>query len=94
MLQTMLVFTVTNTLNNDDADDPHNDGPGNLDRFGWSEGELFYVDHDGVKRRLGEIPPEVQEWLKRHYDSPGNVGPSSKTLIDNSGRRFDSLCLV
>jgi len=38
----------------------------NPNRFGWGQGEVFTIDDDGNKVRIGEVPSEMKEILERH----------------------------
>jgi hypothetical protein len=40
------------------------DDESNLDRFGWSSGQLCYIDANGNKVRIGEISPEDQAMIE------------------------------
>lgn len=37
----------------------------NLDRFGWSSGQLSYIDENGNKVRIGPISPEDQAMIDK-----------------------------
>jgi hypothetical protein len=41
------------------------DDESNLDRFGWSSGQLCYIDDDGNKVRIGEITPQDQAMIDK-----------------------------
>lgn len=41
------------------------DDESNLDRFGWSSGQLSYIDDQGNKVRIGPISPEDQAMIDK-----------------------------
>jgi hypothetical protein len=49
-----------------------------LERFGWSPGELSVVEEDGTLTRIGEIPLEVQREIAQREQNQRQAEDAAK----------------